>query len=258
MSIFPAMSITMLVLLALSFAVGVSIGAVGIGGILLIPALAVFGGLEVHRAMATALFTFFFTGVAGALLFHRRGSIDWRLTVPLSLGALACGFLGAWVNARMGAPALSLILAALIVFAGIYTLAAHGGDRVAPLAGRPRAQRALLAAIGAFVGFGSGLTGVGGPAIAVPVMVMLGFAPLATIGASLVLQVVASLSGTATNLAYGTIDYRIALPVAVAQLVGAPLGVRIVHAVDANRLRRFIAWLCIAVGAWLAIRVLAA
>jgi uncharacterized membrane protein YfcA len=132
MSIFSPMSITMLVLLALSLAVGVSIGAVGIGGILLIPALTAFGGLEVHRAMATALFTFFFTGVAGALLFQKRGSIDWRLTVPLSLGALACGFLGAWVNARMGAPALSLILAALIVFAGIYTLAAHGGDRVSP------------------------------------------------------------------------------------------------------------------------------
>jgi len=248
----------LLLLLAFSLAVGVSIGAVGIGGILLIPALTVFGGLEVHAAMATALFTFFFTGVAGALLFQRRGSLDWRLTVPLSLGALCCGFAGAWVNARMRAPALTLILAGIILFAGLYTLTARNRERVAPLQDRPAGQRVLLAAIGAFVGFGSGLTGVGGPAIAVPVMVMLGFAPLATIGASLVLQVVASLSGTAANLAYGTIDYRIALPVALAQLVGAPLGVRLVHSVDARGLRRFIAWLCIAVGAWLAIRSLAA
>jgi uncharacterized membrane protein YfcA len=256
MSIFPAMSTALAVLLAVSLAVGVSIGAVGIGGVLLIPALGAFGGLEVHRAMATALFTFFFTGVAGALLFQRRGSLDWSLTVPLSLGALGCGFLGAWVNARMGAPALSLILAAVIVFAGIYTLTARRGDRVAPLHDRPTAQRVLLVAIGAFVGFGSGLTGVGGPAIAVPVMVMLGFAPLPTIGASLVLQVVASVSGSAANLRYGAIDYAVAIPLAVAQLVGAPLGVRIVHAVDARALRAFIAGLCIAVGAWIAIRVL--
>ncbi len=251
------MSVAMLLLLAVSLAVGISIGAVGIGGILLIPALTALGGLGVHRAMATALFTFFFTGLVGAVLFQRRGSIHWKLAVPVSLGALCCGFLGAWANSRMDGAALTLILAAIIVFAGLYTLASHTRERRTPLEGRPAQQAALLGGIGAFVGFGSGLTGVGGPAISVPLMVMFGFAPLATIGASQVVQVVASISGTAANVGYGTIDYAIALPVAVAQLAGVPLGVRIVHSVDATLLRRLVAFLCIAVGAWLVIRALA-
>ena len=44
-------------LLLTAFGVGTLIGAVGIGGILLIPALTAFAGLPIHVAMATALFT---------------------------------------------------------------------------------------------------------------------------------------------------------------------------------------------------------
>lgn len=252
------MTPAMLLLLAISLIVGISIGAVGIGGILLIPALAAFGGLEVHTAMATALFTFFFTGISGAILFQRRGSIRWDLTVPVCIGATAFGFLGAWANSRLNAPQLTLVLAAVIVMAGMYTLRPHSSERRPLLDDRPRGQLALLTAIGGFVGFGSGLTGVGGPAISVPVMVMFGFAPLATIGVSQVVQIVASLSGSAANLHYGTIDYGIAVPVTVAQLIGVPLGVRIVHAVSPKPLRRSVAFICICVGAWLVVRVVAA
>jgi uncharacterized membrane protein YfcA len=244
-----------LLLLAVSLVVGLFIGAVGIGGILLIPALAALGPLGMHEAMATALFTFIFTGALGALLFQRRGSIRADLAVPLCAGSLAFGYVGAWANARMDATVLTAILAAVIVFAGAYALRPHRAERAAPFAANPRAQRALLFAIGAIVGFGSGLTGVGGPALSVPLMVMLGFAPLPTIGASQLVQVVASLSGSAANVAHGTIDYALAIPVGLAQLVGVPLGVRIVHAVRPEHLRRAIALLCIAVGAWLALRL---
>jgi len=251
------MTAPMIMLLAIALAVGIAIGAVGVGGILLIPALASFGSLGMHEAMATALFTFFFTGLASALLFQRRGSIDWRLAVPVSLGALCSGVAGAWANSRLDARWLTLILGGLIVLAGLYTLRPQRGGRSPPLHARPRAQLVFLGLVGAVVGFGSGLTGVGGPAISVPLMVLLGFAPLPTIGASQVVQVVAALSGSIANVHYGTIDYALALPLAVAQLAGVPLGVRLVHAMDAALLRRTIAFLCIVVGAWLLWRAVA-
>jgi hypothetical protein len=245
----------MLLLLLVSLAVGISIGAVGIGGILLIPALSAFGHLGVHQAMATALFTFLFTGILGTWLFQRRGSVDWRLTVPVCLGALLFGFVGAWANSRLDAVSLTLILAAIIIFAGVYALRPHAAERQPAFHARPRAQLALVTAIGAFVGFGSGLTGVGGPAICVPIMVLFGFAPLPAIGVSQVVQIVASLSGSAANLQYGTIDFAIAGPITIAQLVGVPIGVHLVHAIDPKPLRRAIAVLCIGVGGWLLARV---
>ena len=70
-------------LAAVAVLVGFFIGAVGVGGVLLIPALAVLGGLDIHRASATGLFTFLFTGLLGTWLFYRKGSVDWRITAPM-------------------------------------------------------------------------------------------------------------------------------------------------------------------------------
>ncbi|MDE1926882.1 MAG: sulfite exporter TauE/SafE family protein, partial [Burkholderiales bacterium] len=90
-------------LLCVALLVGLFIGAVGVGGILLIPALGYLTGLPVQVAMATSLFTFIFTGIVGTVLFQRRGSIDWRLTLPLCAGGLLFGIVGSWANSRLDA-----------------------------------------------------------------------------------------------------------------------------------------------------------
>src|SRR5580692_981851 len=85
-------------LLALALIIGFVMGAVGVGGILLLFPVTVLGGLEVHEASATLLLTFLFTGLYGAWLFHRRGNIDWPLCVPVCLGAFVFSFIGAVAN----------------------------------------------------------------------------------------------------------------------------------------------------------------
>ena len=247
----------MALLMTASFGVGMLIGAVGVGGILLIPALNMLAGLGIHEAMATALFTFIFTGAIGTVMFARRGTIDWRVTAPVCLGGAIFGFLGAWANSYLKAPVLSAVLASVIVFAGVYTLTGGGSGRPPVFHDRPGRQSATLFGIGAFAGFGSGLTGVGGPALSVPIMVLFGFSPLTAIGASQVIQILAAVSGTVGNMRFGSIDYGVAALVAVVELVGVTLGVRIVHAVDARHLRVFVGALCILVGASLSFRALA-
>src|SRR3569623_1232330 len=108
-------------LIAISLDVGMLIGAEGIGGIILIPALNILGGLTIQEAMATALATFIFTGVIGTFSFQRRGSIDWGITVPLCIGAAIFGFFGARANAKINAHGLALLLSSINVFAGVYT-----------------------------------------------------------------------------------------------------------------------------------------
>lgn len=243
-------------LLLASFGVGVLIGAVGVGGILLIPALTAFAGLGIHEAMATALFTFTFTGITGTVMFQRRGSIDWRVTTPVCLGAFPLAFVGAWLNSVTRPMVLALLLAAVIIFAGAYTLAAWRGMRDPAFHGNHRARQALLVAVGAVAGLGSGWTGVGGPALSVPLMVLFGFPALASIGASQVIQIIAALSGTAGNLSFGAIDFTVAAVVTLLEIAGVFVGARIVHAVSPGPLKQFVAWLCIAVGIFLIARTL--
>lgn len=229
----------------------------GVGGVLLIPALVAFGHLQIHEAMATALFTFAFTGVTGTVLFQRKGSIDWRITVPVCGGALLFAFAGAWLNSHMQPQLLALLLAAVIIFAGVYTLASSRGGRKPAYEGRPRAQQALLTGIGSAAGFGSGLTGVGGPALSVPLMVLFGFPALASIGASQVIQIIAAISGTLGNLTFGSIDFALALPVTCAEVAGVFVGAALAHAVNQLVLRRFVGLLCIPVGLLLIAQALA-
>lgn len=243
-------------LLLAAFGVGTLIGAVGIGGILLIPALTAFAGLGIHEAMATALFTFAFTGVTGTVMFQRRGSIDWRSAVPLCVGALPFAFLGAWLNSLTRPTVLALLLAAIIIFAGVYTLVAWRGMRGPAFHDNNRLQGVLLSAIGAVSGLGSGWTGVGGPALSVPLMVLFGFPALSAIAASQVIQIIAALSGTLGNLGFGTVNFAVAAVVTVLEIAGVFVGARIVHAVSPEPLKRFVAWLCIAVGLFLVVRAL--
>ena len=243
-------------LLPIAFGVGALIGAVGIGGILLIPALTAFAGLPIQVAMATALFTFTFTGIVGTVMFQRRGSIDWSIARPVLYSAVIFAFLGAWANSVARPTALALILAGIIIFAGIYTLFTLRGMPKPAFQDNPGAQRILLVVVGALSGFGSGLTGVGGPALSVPLMVLFGFPALVSIGVSQVIQIVAAISGTLGNLRYGSIDFGIAATVTLLEIAGALVGVRLAHAVDATVLRKFVAVLCLVVGFALVVREL--
>ena len=247
---------TAALLALIAVVVGFFIGAVGVGGVLLIPALVLLGGLDIHQASATALFTFLFTGVLGTWLFSRRGSIDWRLAVAVLAGSAIFSYLGAMANSRIDPRPLTLIIAAIIVFSGVYVLlpSRHADGRYRD--GRGAAQQVLLACIGAGAGFGSGLSGAGGPLFSVPLMLAFGFPPLASIGTGQVLQIVVAALGTVGNLQFGSIDYTVAGWVVGFLLLGVLIGTRAAHALGVKALRRMAAGLCIAVGLFMLVRAL--
>ena len=237
-----------LALAATAVAVGFLIGAVGVGGVLLIPALVWLGGLPVHEATATALFSFLLTGVVGTWMFHRRGSIDWSITRPVLAGALVFSYVGAKVNAMVNARALTLVIAVTIVFAGAYILLPARGPIAGYRDGHSRGQQLSLLIVGAVAGFGSGLSGAGGPLFSVPMMLVLGFVPLATIGASQVLQIVASLLGTVGNLRYGSINFPLGAELMALELAGILAGTWAAHVASVAVLRRTAASLCVITG----------
>lgn len=236
--------------------VGTLIGTVGVGGILLIPALSAFAGLSTHTAMATALFSFIFTGVIGTWLYHRRGSIDWRITIPVCVGGALFGYAGALCNSMFDARTLNILLAGVIIFAGIYALKPYNGDRSFSFDPSNKLHLLLLVAIGGTVGFGSGLTGVGGPVLSVPLMVIIGFAPLTAIATSQVIQITAAISGTIGNLAYGSIDFTVASWVTAVELIGVMVGVKIAHSIKAQHLKTFVSGICIVVGGFILVKAL--
>jgi uncharacterized membrane protein YfcA len=245
----------MLFLLASCLVVGVFIGAVGIGGVLLVPALMMFARLSVHQAAATALFSFLFTGLLGGGLFSRRGTIDWKVAGPVCAGAFALSFAGAAVGGRIPAAVLMWIIAAILLAAGLYIVLPD--TRKNPAVDGNRRGMAALLGMGAVSGFGAGISGAGGPLFSVPLMLALQFDPLVAVGTGQVVQIASSFSGSLRNMSYGSIQYGLALPVTLVELIGVLLGVRIAHVARGNQLRFAAAVLCMISAAGMAAKTLA-
>jgi len=245
--------------MALAFSslfVGALIGATGVGGVLLIPALMFFGGLGTHEAMATALFSFLFAGILATASYQRYGTIDWRVTLPVVAGSFLSGYVGAHVGACIPARQLNILLACLIVFSSLYSLLPSGKGTGLAQRLSPRGNMALLFGIGLFTGFVCGMAGAGGGIISVPLMLLFSYAPLQCIATSQVLQMVISISGSASNMGNGFIVYSVAWWVTACELVGIGLGAHMAHRVPVRILKRMVSAFCIAIGLFIAWRAL--
>jgi len=145
----------------------------------------------------------------------------------------------------------------VIIFAGAYVLKPSSQAKPFEFDRRSPAHLALLCGIGAVVGFVSGLTGVGGPVLSVPIMVVLGFPPLTAVATGQVIQIAAAGSGTVGNLVHGFIDFKAASWLSVVQLAGLIVGVRFAHTFRSRQLRNLVAIVCLLVGGFLLIRSIA-
>ena len=234
----------LLPLAGIGLIVGVLIGCVGIGGVLLVPSLTYIGGMEVHVAIASCMFSYLFSGAVGAVEFARRGSIRWSMAIWLCAGAMPGAFLGAAAVARVSARPLEFLIAALIVFSGLHALM-RGPE--AETEGRvPKAS--WLALIGALTGFGSAMSGTGGPLILVPILVWLNVPVLTAVGLSQVIQLPIAALATVGNFTYGRVDVTVGAGIAVVLMLGVFIGARLAHWISARVLRRVVAAVLIAVG----------
>ena len=67
---------------------GLLIGAIGVGGVVLVPALVYFGGIPIHAAIAAAMMSYVFTGLIGTLVYTSKNSIRWSMAAWLCAGAM--------------------------------------------------------------------------------------------------------------------------------------------------------------------------
>ena len=224
-------------MLVAALVVGILIGCVGIGGVLLTPALVYVGGLGFHLAAATSMWAFLFAGVAGTSIYSKHGSIDWRLAAWLGAGVVPAAFAGAWANAALPEGVLMALLATLMVVTGADALLR--GHLVEQEARRFGAT--ALLAVGALVGFGSALTGTGGAVLLVPILLLLRAPVLAAVGAAQAVALPVVVFSTAGYVLYGSVDFVLGTAVGLVAAVGVVVGARIAHAAPAAVLRRVVA-----------------
>ena len=233
-----------LALLAIGLLVGVLIGAIGVGGVLLVPALTYLGGMAIHVAIASAMVAYFFAGGVGSIEFARRGSLRWSDAAWLTAGAMPGAFAGAAATNAVPGYVLELLIATLIVGSAVNSLRRH-----APLSrGVDTLTRGALVLIGVVTGVASSMSGTGGPLVLIPILLWLHVPVLAAVGLSQVIQLPISVFATAGNVVYGAIDVAVAAALSVLLMIGVWFGARIAHRVSSIALKRFVSQVLLGVG----------
>jgi uncharacterized membrane protein YfcA len=232
---------------------GALIGATGIGGVLVVPALTQLGGLDLPSSIAAAAIAFAMPGIAAIVWLWRSGAWSPRWFALLA-GAVPAAAGGALVVHRVNAGWLFAGVAALALFSGVRGLLQARGETTAGPAARAEPGVPALLALGAVVGFGSALTGTGGPVLLVPAL-MLWRQPLArTVAAAQAIQLPVALCAGIGHAAAGAIDWRLALLLGVVLLGGSIGGQAAARSLPVRTLQAAVSALLVLVGAWFAWR----
>lgn len=229
-------------LLALSGLLAGAFGAMlGLGGgVLIVPILTLGFGVPLTAAIGTSLICVIATSTGAAAINVRAGRADVRLGITLAAGTAVGAFTGGVIAGFLPERVIAGLFAALLGYTAATMLRrlfgsaaseppAAEGDPAAP--GGPAAPayrtRRLPLAVGGSVVAGnvSGLLGVGGGIVTVPLVHLVMGAPMrVSVATSNFMIGITAAAGAYAYLFRGDVDSRLAAPVVLGVAVGAALG----------------------------------
>jgi uncharacterized membrane protein YfcA len=231
------------------------------GGIFLVPLLALLFNLPIRIAVGTSLVGVIATS-AGVAAFAPRGrggdvGLALRLEVATTAGAIVGGLLAGEFSAHV----LSILFACVVFFTAGYTVykgRRQGASPEPELLFRPdyRTRHWPLGLSGAgFAGMISGLLGVGGGFIKVPIMYAIMEVPLGVATATSNFMV--GITAAASVFVYygrGDIHPLVVVPTALGVFVGAMMGVYVLPRLRASWVRHALVGLLFLMGVYMLVK----
>ncbi|MBF2002949.1 MAG: sulfite exporter TauE/SafE family protein [Synechococcales cyanobacterium M58_A2018_015] len=217
-------------LLALGVATGILSGLLGIGGgLLMVPALTLLG-VPLVQATATSLVGVFLSSLSGSMRNLSMGELNWRVSLTLAGFGILTAQAGAWLADRLPDAWLSLAFAGLLLIT-IYLMHLRQSLQRQQKQGRvPSATPAFAptAGIGLLAGLLSGLFGVGGGVVMVPLQMLLLHEPIkSAVRTSLGAIVAIAISGLAQHTVNGNVLWLPGICLGLGGIAGAQLGTRL-------------------------------
>ncbi len=229
----------MLVALALSLLVGVTLGLLGGGGsILTLPILVYVLGMDEKSAIAMSLIVVGLTSAFALLSHARRGNVQWRVGLIFAgagaVGAFLGGLAAAWI------PGEWLVRGFLVMMVATGIAMIRGRKNAPEVAVEKKSLPALKVVLeGLVVGVVTGLVGAGGGFLVVPALALLGGLPMPmAVGTSLLVIAIKSGFGFAGHATHVDVDYTLAAALSASAVVGSLAGGLFAAKVPAASLRR--------------------
>lgn len=198
---------------------GMLSGLFGVGGgIMVVPSLVGFLGMDQRLAQGTSLVAVAPMGLAGMAGYAISGNVDWLVAVLLLAGSAAGTFIGTRLLRTLPLKALQRSFAILLLLTAVrMVIDIEEGSGRLPI----DAVAAIgLVLIGLVTGALAGLMGVGGGVVMVPAQNVLFSIPSALAkGTSLAVIVPTAIVGSIQNVRHHTADLRVGATVGAAGVV---------------------------------------
>jgi hypothetical protein len=233
------------------FVVAVVFSMLGQGGGALYTPLQVWLGIEFHQAATTSLFLIMVTSAAASLVYYKARRIDWPLAIALETVTTAGGFAGGMGSGWLSGTVLSLVFAGVIAAASVFMILPMKerppcGDEAGGLLAWRRTlgeqsyciNLALALPLSFLAGVLSGMVGVGGGLIKVPIMVLaLGVPMDIAVGSSALMVGLTAGGGFAGHLLHGHWSWKLSLVLALVVFIGGQIGSRLTVKLEKRKLK---------------------
>lgn len=227
--------------IAASLLIGVSLGLLGGGGsILTVPLLVYVLGVEPKTAIAMSLLVVGLTSASAVVVHARAGRVRWRTALVFGAGGMSGAFLGARIARWLPPGILLLLFSAIMVAAAVAMLRRKEVPSVpgAPVQTPVRLPVPRVLAQGAAVGLLSGLVGAGGGFLIVPALVLAGLPTQAAVGTSLAVISLQCLAGLLGHLGHVQLPWGLTSAVVGTAVAGSFLGGRLAGLLSPCALRK--------------------
>ncbi|MFW6153190.1 MAG: sulfite exporter TauE/SafE family protein [Halobacteriota archaeon] len=263
--------------------IGVLFGFLGVGGSLLTTPAFLVLGVPPRTAVGSGLAFVFGTSLISAINHRHLGSVDRTLAAPVIAGMTAGILIGErlvrWLVTLGNADtAISIAFVGILGAIGMGVIIAHRGgqpaQRIADRVPRPTVSgsdskrtcvgsrgvtRRVLATLGFGTGVLSGLLGIGGGLVLVPLLSHgVGVPAAIAVGTATIQIVVASAVGTFVFALGDAVDLSVVVALLVGSTLGARLGAVATVLLPAPDHARYLGWLLLAASGAVGVRVLGA
>lgn len=195
----------------------------GVGSAIALVTIFPMAGMPLNMAKATGLFINASSTITASVMNLLRGVLDFRFALPLVISILISTPIGAYLSQYIAEYWVKWILVSFLLISATLLMNPKKEQKFT------YTKRWILYVIGGSVGIISGLLGVGGGALIIPLLILLGFEPKkAAYTVSFVIPF-SSLGAFFTYLHFVDMDWLLLAVVTVAAFLGGYIGNRIMH-----------------------------
>ncbi len=267
--------IQMIFLFVMVIIAGMVASLVGIGGgVIFIPLFNLYLGLTIEDAIGTSMFTIIFTSLSGTLYYLKEKRVDYKTGLLMEITTIPGAIIGAATTEILPETVLKAIFFSFLFFSGFKLIRRKDSEKSSNFTFKKPSLKflnigwekrfvdsqgkewsyfvniPLMLTCGFLAGFISGLLGIGGGTLKVPMLtIILGMPVHIATATSTFMILITSTSGGMTHFYLGHVHLEIVLIAAIGAVIGAQIGPRLNVRASSKHLRKIVGTVLILVAA---------